>query len=49
MAEKLSDEQVVSIDKVIVSHAFEMMSLITVLEMNGILNREEILNKRSIT
>lgn len=45
MAEKLGDEEVVSIEEVVVSHAFEMMALITVLEKKGILSRAEILEE----
>jgi len=45
MAEKLADEEVVSIEEVVVSHAFEMMALITLLEKKGILNRAEILEE----
>ena len=45
MAEKLSDDEVVSLDEVVVSHAYEMMALITVLENKGILSRSEILEE----
>lgn len=45
MAEKLDDEEVVSIEEVVVSHAFEMIALITVLEKKGILSRAEILEE----
>lgn len=45
MAEKLGDEEVVSIDEVVVSHAYEMMALITILEKKGILSRAEILEE----
>lgn len=45
MAEKLSDEEVVSLEEVVVSHAYEMMALITILEKKGILSRSEILNE----
>jgi hypothetical protein len=40
-----SDEEVVSLEEVVVSHAFEMMALITVLEKKGILSRTEILEE----
>jgi transketolase N-terminal domain/subunit len=43
MAEKLSLEKTVSIDELVVSHAYEMLALITVLEKKGILTREEII------
>jgi len=45
MAEKLGDEEVVSLEEVVVSHAFEMMALITILEKKGILSRGEILEE----
>jgi len=45
MAEKMNDEEVVSIDEVVVSHAYEMMALITLLEKKGILSRAEILEE----
>jgi len=45
LAEKLGDEEVVSIEEVVVSHAFEMMALITLLEKKGILSRAEILEE----
>lgn len=35
----------VSIEEVVVSHAYEMMALITVLEKKGILNRDEIIEE----
>lgn len=45
MAEKLSDEEIVSIEEVVVSHAYEMMALITILEKKGILSRTEIIQE----
>ena len=45
MAEKLDKEEVVSLEEVVVSHAFEMMALITILEKKGILSRTEILEE----
>lgn len=45
MAEKLNTEEVVSLEDVVVSHAFEMMALITILEKKGILSRAEILEE----
>jgi len=45
MAEKLGNEEVVSIEEVVVSHAFEMMALITLLVKKGILPRAEILEE----
>lgn len=45
MAEKLGNEEVVSIEDLVVSHAYEMVALITVLEKKGILNRQEIIEE----
>lgn len=45
MAEKLGDEEVVSIEEVVVSHAYEMVALITILEKKGILSKAEILEE----
>jgi len=45
MAEKLADEEVVSLEEVVVSHAFEMMALITILEKKGVLSRTELLDE----
>ena len=45
MAEKLDANETVSIEEVVVSHAYEMMALITVLEKKGILTRAEILKE----
>lgn len=45
MAEKLGDDEVVSIEEVVVSHAYEMMALVTILEKKGILTRTEILEE----
>ena len=45
MAEQLSKDSTVSLEEVVVSHAFEMVALITVLEKKGILTRAEILEE----
>jgi hypothetical protein len=45
MAEQLPQEQVATIDELVVSHSYEMLALITVLEKKGILNREEIIEE----
>lgn len=42
MAEKLAENETVSLEEVVVSHAYEMMAHITVLERNGILTRGDI-------
>ena len=41
MAEKLPQEQMVSMTGLAVSHRYEMLALITVLEKKGILFRKE--------
>lgn len=45
MAEQLGNEEVVSIEEIVVSHAYEMMALVTLLERKGILSREEIIEE----
>jgi hypothetical protein len=45
MAEKLPQEQMVSLEELVVSHAYEMVALITILEKKGILNRSEIIEE----
>lgn len=44
MAEQLGKEDVVSIEEVVVSHPYEMMALITVLERKNILTRGEVID-----
>jgi len=43
MAEKLPQEEMVTIEELLVSHSYEMLALITVLEKKGILKREEVI------
>ncbi len=43
MAEQLPQEQTVTIEKLVVSHSYEMIALITVLERKGILSRDEVI------
>jgi len=43
MAEKLDDEQMVSLEELVVSHSYEMLALITVLERKGLLKREDVI------
>jgi hypothetical protein len=43
MAEKLDENETVTLEEVVVSHAYEMMALITILEKKGILTRSEII------
>jgi hypothetical protein len=42
MANKLPQEEMVTMEELVVSHAYEMVALVTVLEKKGILNRAEI-------
>jgi len=42
MAEQLPKEQMVSLEKLVVSHSYEMIALLTVLEKKGILANHEI-------
>lgn len=43
MAEQISQEKIVTLEELVVSHSFEMIALITVLEKKGILNRAELI------
>lgn len=43
MAEQLSQEQSVNLEELVISHSYEMLALITVLEKKGILTRAEII------
>jgi hypothetical protein len=43
MATQLPKEEMVTIEELVVSHSYEMLALITVLEKKGILTREEII------
>jgi transketolase N-terminal domain/subunit len=40
---KLPQEQTVSLEELVISHSYEMLALITVLEKKGLLKREEII------
>ena len=42
MTHKLDNEQITSLEDLVVSHSYEMLALITVLEKKGILTRQEI-------
>jgi len=44
MAEQPDKENGFSIEDLVVSHSYEMLALITVLEKKGILNRAEIIS-----
>ena len=43
MAEQISKEDAITIEDLVVSHSYEMLALITVLEKKGILTRNEII------
>lgn len=43
VATQLPQEQMVSLEELAVSHSYEMVALVTVLEKKGILKREEII------
>jgi hypothetical protein len=43
MTHKLDDEQMASLEELVVSHSYEMLALITVLEKKGILTRGEVI------
>lgn len=42
MANNIDDEQMTSLEELVVSHSYEMLALITVLEKKGILTRHEL-------
>ncbi len=42
MTEQVTKEDAVSLEELVVNHAYEMIGLITVLEKKGILTRAEI-------
>lgn len=43
MATKLPQEEMVSLEELAISHSYEMLAIVTVLEKKGILKREEII------
>ena len=44
MAESLPQEQMVSLEELVVSHSYEMLALVMVLEKKGILTRQEVID-----
>jgi hypothetical protein len=44
VAEKLDTNETVTLEELVVSHSYEMVALITVLERKGILTRDEIID-----
>lgn len=45
MTEQVSNEEKVTIEELVVNHAYEMIALVTVLEKKGILSRQEIIDE----
>jgi len=43
MAEQLPQEQMVTMEELVISHSYEMLALVTALERKGILSRSEII------
>ena len=43
MSEQNPKEESISLEQLVVSHSYEMLALITVLEQKGILTRQEII------
>jgi len=43
MAEQLPQEEMVTMEELVVSHSYEMLALVTVLERKGIFTRAEII------
>lgn len=43
MTHKIDNEEMVSLEELVVSHSYEMLALITVLEKKGILTRHEVI------
>ncbi len=43
MATKLPQEETVTMEELVISHSYEMLALITVLERKGILTRQEVI------
>jgi hypothetical protein len=43
MPEQRTKEESVSLEQLVISHSYEMLALITVLEKKGILDRQEII------
>jgi len=42
MATKLDNEEMVTLEELVVSHSYEIVALVTILERKGILTRYEI-------
>lgn len=44
MSEQSTQEQSISLEQLVISHSYEMLALITVLEKKGILTRQELID-----
>lgn len=44
MAEQQPQEEMVSLAELVISHSYEMLALITVLEKKGLLTRDEVIS-----
>lgn len=45
MTEQLNIQEQITIDELVVNHAYEMIALVKVLEKKGILTRQEIIDE----
>lgn len=45
MAEQLGKEETVTIEELVVSHMYEMMALVTLLDKKGIISKAELLEE----
>jgi len=43
MSEQSPNEESISLEQLVISHSYEMLALVTVLEKKGILSRQEII------
>ena len=48
MTEPLVKEDVFPIEEIVVSHAFEIMAMVSILEKKGILTRQEIMDEINV-
>jgi hypothetical protein len=44
MTEQVENEHAITLEELVVSHSYEMLALITVLEKKGILSRSELIS-----
>lgn len=45
MAKRLGNEETVTMEELVVSHAYEMMALVTLLDKKGIISKAEMLEE----